>query len=73
MLSSLGLCNRCQYRRIVQTARSQFLLCERSQETPDFPKYPRLPVLSCRGFAPSLETAGDATCPPRSDAGEHEL
>ena len=25
-------------------------MCERSKTDPDFPRYPRLPVLSCRGF-----------------------
>jgi hypothetical protein len=25
-------------------------MCERSKTDPDFPRYPRLPVLSCSGF-----------------------
>ena len=37
--------------RVVQSARgSKFYLCERSATDPTFPKYPRLPVLQCRGY-----------------------
>jgi hypothetical protein len=35
----------------VRTGRgSEFSLCERSKSDPSFPKYPRVPVLECRGF-----------------------
>jgi hypothetical protein len=27
-------------------------MCLRARDDPAFPKYPRLPVLSCRGFEP---------------------
>jgi hypothetical protein len=37
-------------RRIESAGGSQFLRCERGLVDPQFPKYPRLPVLSCRGF-----------------------
>jgi hypothetical protein len=32
------------------TRGSRFSLCERSKTDPSFAKYPRLPVLECRGF-----------------------
>ena len=46
-----GLCARCQSaRRIVSARGAVFYLCERSSTDPSFAKYPRLPVLTCRGF-----------------------
>jgi hypothetical protein len=27
-----------------------FVLCQRSIADPDYPRYPALPVLACRGF-----------------------
>ena len=37
--------------RLVESDRgSTFYLCERSASDPGFPKYPRLPVLQCRGY-----------------------
>ena len=37
--------------RIIRNDRgSIFLLCERALTDPTFPKYPRLPVLECRGY-----------------------
>jgi hypothetical protein len=48
-----GLCDSCRHQRIVRTGRgSVFTLCERSKIDPDFPKYPRVPVTSCRGHEP---------------------
>jgi hypothetical protein len=31
---------------------SVFSLCMRSREDPAYPRYPRLPVLECRGYEP---------------------
>ncbi|HEY4612743.1 MAG TPA: hypothetical protein VII11_07140 [Bacteroidota bacterium] len=46
-----GLCERCKHARVVESTRgSAFSLCELSATNPRFPKYPRLPVLSCSGF-----------------------
>jgi hypothetical protein len=28
----------------------RFYLCRRSADDPSFPRYPRLPVVACRGF-----------------------
>jgi hypothetical protein len=48
-----GLCDSCTAQQIVRTTRgSVFSLCRRSRTDPAFPKYPRLPVLSCRGYEP---------------------
>ena len=51
-MTGAGLCDRCIHQRIVKNTRgSAFSLCERSKTEPDeFPRYPRLPVLECRGF-----------------------
>ena len=49
----IGLCLDCRYRRIVQGGRSIFYMCQRSFTDPDFPKYPRLPVIRCAGYDPS--------------------
>lgn len=48
-----GLCDRCRHQQLVTTTRgSRFSLCRRSRDEPDrFPRYPRLPVLACPGFA----------------------
>jgi hypothetical protein len=46
-----GLCDRCKHMRLIESSNgSQFLRCERGLTDPEFPKYPRLPVWSCRGF-----------------------
>jgi hypothetical protein len=48
-----GLCSGCAFQRLVGNTRgSRFSLCERSKIDPAFPKYPRLPVLACRGYEP---------------------
>jgi hypothetical protein len=47
----MNLCDTCQHCRKLHNDRgSIFLLCERSFDDPTFPKYPRLPVLDCRGY-----------------------
>lgn len=49
--SSAGLCDSCRHQRLVPNTRgSVFSLCERSRTDPAYPRYPRLPVLSCPGF-----------------------
>jgi hypothetical protein len=49
--NSLGLCAHCLHARPIESAKgSQFLLCQLSQSDPRFPKYPRLPVLTCSGY-----------------------
>jgi hypothetical protein len=49
--SCVGLCADCRFMRVVQSDRaSKFYFCERSATDPTFPKYPRLPVIECRGY-----------------------
>jgi hypothetical protein len=61
-----GLCDRCRHQQLVPNTRgSVFSLCLRSRTDPAFPRYPRLPVLSCPGFEPGQETAGEAPERPR--------
>ena len=46
-----GLCKDCVHARGVESARgSAFLFCALSLSDSSFPKYPRLPVLSCPGY-----------------------
>jgi hypothetical protein len=45
-----GLCASCIHSRIVSGAQSRFWLCELSRTDDRFPRYPRLPVLSCAGY-----------------------
>jgi hypothetical protein len=46
-----GLCADCEHSRQVDSShQSTFYLCERSATDPSFPKYPRLPVIECRGY-----------------------
>jgi len=48
---SAGLCERCIHsKKIVSDRASVFWQCALSSSDPRFPKYPRLPVLSCAGF-----------------------
>jgi hypothetical protein len=52
--SNAGLCPGCAHSRRVDSARgSTFFLCELSRTDPRFPKYPRLPVLTCAGYQPA--------------------
>jgi hypothetical protein len=45
-----GLCDTCVHQQIVRNTRgSVFSLCRRSRDEPEFPRYPRVPVLTCRG------------------------
>lgn len=51
-----GLCDDCRHQRLVPNRRgSVFSLCERSREDPAYPRYPRVPVLSCPGHEPDPE------------------
>ena len=37
-------------RKVVSDRKSVFYQCRLSDTNPDFPKYPRLPVLQCSGY-----------------------
>lgn len=59
-----GLCGRCVNARVVSTrSGSRFYLCELSRVLPQFPRYPRLPVLRCAGFEPTTEGGGVREAP----------
>jgi hypothetical protein len=48
-----GLCDSCRHQREVRNTRgSSFSLCARSRDDPAYPRYPRLPVVSCPGHEP---------------------
>lgn len=54
--TSVGLCARCVFMREIRSDRgSTFYMCQRSATDPSFPKYPRLPLLQCRGYEASLK------------------
>lgn len=67
----VGLCAGCRHARRVRTPRSRFWLCERSREDASYDRYPRLPVLSCRGFEPG-EPAGPDPLPAENPPGERK-
>lgn len=46
----IGLCETCVHAKPVKGTRTTFWMCLRSQTDPSFPRYPRLPVLQCRGY-----------------------
>ncbi len=48
----IGLCASCKQSRTVPAPRATFWMCELSRTDPTFPRYPRLPVLRCRGYEP---------------------
>jgi hypothetical protein len=59
-----GLCADCVNVKIMRSDReSIFYLCQLSFTDSRFPKYPRLPVLRCDGYAPqsAADSAGDMT------------
>jgi hypothetical protein len=38
--------------RLLRSPRSTFVRCGKADVDPAFPRYPRLPVVACAGFAP---------------------
>lgn len=50
-----GLCATCRHARILHSRTSTFLRCAMAEVDPAFPRYPRLPVLTCRGYERSEE------------------
>jgi hypothetical protein len=46
-----GLCDTCVHQKLIKNTRgSTFSMCGRSKTDKSFPKYPRVPVLECRGY-----------------------
>ena len=59
IVDGVGLCADCRLARIIQSDRgSTFYLCQQSLTDPSFPKYPRLPVLSCSAYRAPSEKSG---------------
>ncbi len=64
-VDGIGLCADCTFARIVQSDKGRpFYLCQRFLTDPSFPKYPRLPVLTCSGYGAPHPQAG-ASAPVR--------
>jgi len=50
--SRFGLCGGCAHQRLIRSGRgSTFSMCALSREDPDWPRYPRMPVVACSRFA----------------------
>lgn len=48
-----GLCGDCRHARaVVSSSGARFVQCRLSESDARFPKWPRLPVLSCAGHEP---------------------
>ena len=66
----INLCESCKHVRLIANHRgSRFYLCRRSASDPSFPKFPRLPVLSCSGYEQEL-AAPEGECGADEDYGE---
>jgi len=64
-----GLCASCKHVRIIRSDRgSVFYLCRRSATDPNYAQYPRLPVVSCRGYEGQEMCAEAKNDKPGSDA-----
>ena len=52
----VGLCFTCRCSRVIVSDRgSRFYFCERSKTDPRYPKYPRLPVVTCAGYERAVD------------------
>ena len=48
-----GLCEACRHaRKLTSSSGTTFYQCLLAETDPRFPKWPRLPVLSCSGYEP---------------------
>lgn len=57
----IGLCEKCRHAKIITSDRgSVFIMCSLSKTDESFAKYPRLPVLECRGFAEKIVDASSS-------------
>lgn len=51
--AAAGLCATCRHRKEYRNSRgSVFLYCGKSESDPGYPKYPRLPMLTCPAHEP---------------------
>ena len=67
-----GLCASCRHHRVVKGAQSDFWMCRRSTLDARFPRYPRLPVLSCVGYEKGSVLRSGAPPPSSPDSGRSE-
>jgi hypothetical protein len=68
----MNLCDTCQNCRTMRSDRgSVFLLCQLAFTDASFPKYPRLPVVECRGYSKKISSSnGDPAATPNNRAAE---
>jgi len=62
-----GLCATCVHAAIIRGAHSSFWMCRLSVTDPSFDRYPRIPVLRCRGYRrgdPPLTAPAAPEAPP---------
>jgi len=60
--SDFGLCDTCGHQRRITSGRgSVFSMCEIGLRDPDWPKYPRMPVLRCPRYAAVEDAARRAS------------
>jgi hypothetical protein len=60
-----GLCADCRHAKLNQTRRGpSYLRCLLASVDDAYPRYPRLPVLRCAGYAPAGLTTGPETADP---------
>ncbi len=53
----IGLCEQCIHHSSVTSAREkEFHLCNKSKIDKTFPKYPKLPVVKCKGYTSTNNT-----------------
>lgn len=46
-----GLCAQCRHARLLRSDRgSVFYQCARAESEPQYARYPRLPMLACKGY-----------------------
>jgi hypothetical protein len=55
-----GLCATCRHASVLASRSSVFLRCGRAEVDPTFPRYPRLPVVACRGYERAEEGGSPA-------------
>jgi hypothetical protein len=54
--SRFGLCDTCVHQRLIDNRRgSRFSMCKLGLTDPDWPKYPRMPVLECPRRTPRAD------------------
>jgi len=54
------LCESCASMREVITPKgSRFLLCQLAITNPDYPKYPKQPIVRCDGYQKNEQTVGN--------------